>query len=520
MAVSGGFSSPFGSFVDGLFTGAQDANTLLESREKLRQQYATNQAAADARDQALQQNAWNNWYNTQGPNAGMLPSLVDTTGTNALPPPGGDADQSGLPGGYDPNTYLGSDAAPGSTVGTGLGYNNPKAERVAYYKQYMLSKGLNPDALLGWIGPEGLNEFSGDRDTAGNPHSFGDFQLNDKYMGKDAIASGIDITNPDNWQAMGRFAIDRAAEHIGNVNWFNSQWHGPANKYGPAIGSLLYSPYKGGPIAPYTAPAPGGGTQPGIPAPPSPAQQTTTTALPTTPGTTTSAPSTPEGGPTYTTPIQPAQTSATGQDNAGMYSIPNLSANAPNQPVMYGDSHAYHYMRYSNPGTYAGTMGADPGRDTFPTGVPGRNTGQVLARLNAQPDDGSLNGHPIVISSGAANEYGPQAGKNAPGTELTDAQLANVQAQIDRAKKLNRNGRVVLMGVGDTPGSEGGYRFDTTKVNPQLEALAKKTGVEFGGPLKGAYVHPRNPNTYYKQHPLGTTALTTTNQQSSVIPTN
>lgn len=114
------------------------------------------------------------------------------------------------------------------TTGTGEGHVATKAERLAYARQYAVSKGLNPDAIEATMRGEGLARYSGDNNT-----SFGDFQLHtdprSPSMGDAALAAGVDIRDAKTWQAQHRFAIDQMVANKDKSNaaaWYAGQWHG------------------------------------------------------------------------------------------------------------------------------------------------------------------------------------------------------------------------------------------------------------------------------------------------------
>lgn len=126
-------------------------------------------------------------------------------------------------------------------AGTGAGHIAPKAERVAFAREYAASKGINPDAVQATMAGEGLNEYTGDGGT-----SFGDFQLHaGGGMGDLAEAAGIDIRDPSTWKDQARFAIDQmAANRDKGAEWYAGQWHGA-----PAWAARSFSAPSSGPNA-------------------------------------------------------------------------------------------------------------------------------------------------------------------------------------------------------------------------------------------------------------------------------
>lgn len=108
--------------------------------------------------------------------------------------------------------------------GTGIGHVASQADRIAYARAYAISKGINPDAVVATMAGEGLGNYTGDHGT-----SFGDFQLHvgGGSMGDLAAAAGINIRDPNTWQAQHRFAIDQmAANRRKGADWYAGQWHG------------------------------------------------------------------------------------------------------------------------------------------------------------------------------------------------------------------------------------------------------------------------------------------------------
>jgi hypothetical protein len=108
---------------------------------------------------------------------------------------------------------LRSASAPASTAPAG----SPQAQHEAFIRDYATKVGVNPELALGIARAEGMNEV-GFRTpnqastvdvTAGQPWSFGDFQLNVRNgLGTMARQKGIDPADPKQWQAADMFAID------------------------------------------------------------------------------------------------------------------------------------------------------------------------------------------------------------------------------------------------------------------------------------------------------------------------
>lgn len=101
----------------------------------------------------------------------------------------------------------------------------------------------------------------------------------------------------------------------------------------------------------------------------------------------------------------------------------------------------------------------------------GRNPSQVLAAIQSAPA-GSLNGKPVVLSSGASND--PSS------TDKTSDQIAAAVA------KGANPADITVMGVGDRPDLKG--------VNEKLQAIATKAGAKFlpidPAKLSGDHIHP------------------------------
>lgn len=95
-------------------------------------------------------------------------------------------------------------------------------DRIAFYRQYAQSKGINPDTVQATVMGEGASAYVGDQGT-----SFGDFQLHTGGgMGDLAQKAGINVTDPTTWKEQGQFAIDQMAAHRGGgADWYMGQWH-------------------------------------------------------------------------------------------------------------------------------------------------------------------------------------------------------------------------------------------------------------------------------------------------------
>jgi hypothetical protein len=135
----------------------------------------------------------------------------------------------------------------------------------AFIRDYARRRGLNPDLIAQLAAAEGLNAWSQSNPNAGNNPSlsggrsisFGDFQLNvAKGLGQTARQYGIDPTNPNQWQAADKFAIDYLASTHDMTPWQSNRVakaylarYGPGNPSAFASTSgvnFAYSP-QGGP---------------------------------------------------------------------------------------------------------------------------------------------------------------------------------------------------------------------------------------------------------------------------------
>jgi hypothetical protein len=138
-------------------------------------------------------------------------------------------------------------AAPAASGGSG-GYLSQRDQHIQFIRDYAKKIGVNPDLALGIAQAEGLNAWSAknpaagsyiDRDAQGRPFSFGDFQLNtNRGLGVTARSQGIDPSDPNQWQAADRFALDQMK--AGGVG----PWRGD-----PVAKAYLAS----GKVAPFTA---------------------------------------------------------------------------------------------------------------------------------------------------------------------------------------------------------------------------------------------------------------------------
>lgn len=129
-------------------------------------------------------------------------------------------------GGKPAPTGGGAGAIQGTTEniqGAGQGHVASRAERIAYAREYAVSKNINPDAVVATMAGEGLNRYVGDNGT-----SFGDLQLHvGGGMGDAAVASGINIRDPNTWKEQLRFGIDQMDRNRNRgAEWYAGQWHG------------------------------------------------------------------------------------------------------------------------------------------------------------------------------------------------------------------------------------------------------------------------------------------------------
>lgn len=160
------------------------------------------------------------------------------------------------------NAYNGASAPakinPGLTVNT-----SPMAgSHARYIQDYAKSIGLDPNLALGIANAEGLKAWSASNPNAaslvdvenGKPFSFGDFQLNvhPGAMGAKAIAAGVNPSDPTQWQAADKFALDQMK--AGGVG----PWKGD-----PVAAAYLKSGQAPGPIDPSIIAR--GGVSPPIP---------------------------------------------------------------------------------------------------------------------------------------------------------------------------------------------------------------------------------------------------------------
>lgn len=105
-----------------------------------------------------------------------------------------------------------------------------RAEAETYIRGAAEARGIDPDVAVQVARSEGLyanpneayqsNVYNGNR----REPSFGPFQLHRSYLGRDfEQATGLDLTDPDNWAATVDFALDHAATN----GW--GAFHGAAN---------------------------------------------------------------------------------------------------------------------------------------------------------------------------------------------------------------------------------------------------------------------------------------------------
>jgi hypothetical protein len=159
--------------------------------------------------------------------AGNLPNLIDQYKLAGWRPASQPAPEKGAIAYNGPGIAGGGSSggagASGSWAGgqgsSGSGnYLSQRDQHIQFIRDYAQKIGLNPDLALGIAGAEGLNAWSAKNPNAGSyvdrasgqPFSFGDFQLNTRNgMGVDARRAGIDPSDPNQWQAADRFALDR-----------------------------------------------------------------------------------------------------------------------------------------------------------------------------------------------------------------------------------------------------------------------------------------------------------------------
>jgi hypothetical protein len=109
-------------------------------------------------------------------------------------------------------------AAPAATTFPTNRAETTAAQRAAFYRQYIQQKypDKDPNIAIGIANAEGLNVNGAlgpstvDIDKAtGKPFSYGDFQMNVRNgLGVTAQQAGFDPLNPNQWQDVGKFAID------------------------------------------------------------------------------------------------------------------------------------------------------------------------------------------------------------------------------------------------------------------------------------------------------------------------
>jgi hypothetical protein len=146
-----------------------------------------------------------------------------------------------------------------------------------FIQDYAKSIGLDPNLALGIANAEGLKAWSASNPNAastvdvenGKPFSFGDFQLNvhPGAMGSKAIAAGVNPSDPTQWQAADKYALDQMK--AGGVG----PWKGD-----PVAAAYLQSGQAPGPIDPSILAR--GGTSPPIPGAPATPAAPATAATP------------------------------------------------------------------------------------------------------------------------------------------------------------------------------------------------------------------------------------------------
>jgi hypothetical protein len=142
---------------------------------------------------------------------------------------------------------------------------------------------------------------------------------------------------------------------------------------------------------------------------------------------------------------------------------------ATGAPIAIGDSIARGFQKFGG----AGGTGKDlDAADTTVHAAGGRSPSTILTYLKSQPD-GSLNGQPVLLSTGVSNGPG---------------QINLVPEQLAELKRMGA-GPISVVGVGTKAGEEGGNRYDLNKYNAQIEQAAKAAGATFLGGLP-AVVHP------------------------------
>jgi hypothetical protein len=169
------------------------------------------------------------------------------------------------------NAYGGNASGPDPTIANAPAKINPgltvntspmAGSHAQFIQDYAKSIGLDPNLALGIANAEGLKAWSASNPNAastvdvenGKPFSFGDFQLNvhPGAMGAKAIAAGVNPSDPTQWQAADRYALDQMK--AGGVG----PWKGD-----PVAAAYLQSGQAPGPIDPSIIAR--GGTSPPIP---------------------------------------------------------------------------------------------------------------------------------------------------------------------------------------------------------------------------------------------------------------
>ena len=189
--------------------------------------------------------------------AGLAPPAAATA--NVAP----SAAQAGL-GAWAAPTY---DGARPSTAPEPSAYGTDQAGQAAFIRDYSIYRGVKPEFALGVANTEGLRAISPKNPNGassvdidpqtGKPFSFGAFQLNVRNgLGNEAMAKGIDPTNPAHANLANQFAIDQMA--TGGLK----PWRGDAvvKAYQQGINPAPVSNMGGGGGQPQATPA----QQPGL----------------------------------------------------------------------------------------------------------------------------------------------------------------------------------------------------------------------------------------------------------------
>lgn len=208
IAGANGLSNPYGADNPREFNHWQLPPQPLEETPDLRSKLIA------ARASGRPENTFNAFAaNGQGATPGAAPQALGFNG-EAAPPPGRPAPALAAINAGINNTFPGgADAqAPGNS------------DHLAFITDYAKQRGVDPRLAAGIANAEGLkawgpnNPNAGstvDRDANGQPFSFGDFQLNvhPGAVGDAARRAGIDPSDPKQWQAADKFAIDYMAKN-------------------------------------------------------------------------------------------------------------------------------------------------------------------------------------------------------------------------------------------------------------------------------------------------------------------